>query len=125
MKGARIDPKDLPPLEPATLARIVGYLAPYWRRAGGVGACIVAAAALNLAPPWFVKRIVDVAIPRGDLALLWLCCAGMIQQAQSFYRSAPWMVLFPGLAIMLTVFAFNLLGDGLRDALDPAQRGKL
>ena len=50
---------------------------------------------------------------------------GMIQQAQSFYRSAPWMVLFPGLAIMLTVFAFNLLGDGLRDALDPTQRGKL
>jgi peptide/nickel transport system permease protein len=50
---------------------------------------------------------------------------GMIQQAQSFYRAAPWLVLFPGLAIMLTVFAFNLLGDGLRDALDPAQRGKL
>jgi peptide/nickel transport system permease protein len=50
---------------------------------------------------------------------------GMIQQAQSYYRTAPWMVLFPGLAIMLTVFAFNLLGDGLRDALDPAQRGKL
>jgi peptide/nickel transport system permease protein len=50
---------------------------------------------------------------------------GMIQQAQSFYRSAPWLVLFPGLAIMLTVFAFNLLGDGLRDALDPTQRGKL
>jgi len=44
---------------------------------------------------------------------------GMIQQAQSYYRSAPWLVIFPGLAIMLTVFAFNLLGDGLRDALDP------
>jgi len=50
---------------------------------------------------------------------------GLIQQGQSFYRSAPWLVLFPGLAIMLTVFAFNLLGDGLRDALDPVQRGKL
>jgi peptide/nickel transport system permease protein len=50
---------------------------------------------------------------------------GMIQQGQSFYRSAPWLVLFPGLAIMLTVFAFNLLGDGLRDALDPSQRGRL
>jgi len=50
---------------------------------------------------------------------------GMIQQAQSFYRSAPWLVIFPGLAIMLTVFAFNLLGDGLRDALDPVQIGKL
>ncbi len=50
---------------------------------------------------------------------------GMIQQGQSFYRTAPWLVVFPGLAIMLTVFAFNLLGDGLRDALDPTQRGKL
>jgi peptide/nickel transport system permease protein len=48
---------------------------------------------------------------------------GMIQQGQSFYRSAPWLVVFPGLAILLTVFAFNLLGDGLRDALDPTQRG--
>lgn len=47
---------------------------------------------------------------------------GMIQQGQSYYRSAPWMVIFPGLAIMLTVFAFNLLGDGLRDALDPMQK---
>ncbi|MCD6290036.1 MAG: ABC transporter permease [Anaerolineae bacterium] len=47
---------------------------------------------------------------------------GMIQQGQEFYRSAPWLILYPGLAIMLTVFAFNLLGDGLRDALDPAQR---
>ncbi len=50
---------------------------------------------------------------------------GMIQQAQSYYRAAPWLVIFPGVAIMLTVFAFNLLGDGLRDALDPMQVGKL
>ncbi len=49
---------------------------------------------------------------------------GMIQQGQSYYRTAPWMVIFPGLAIMITVFAFNLLGDGLRDALDPTQRGR-
>src|SRR6266508_3578140 len=49
---------------------------------------------------------------------------GMIQQGQSYYRSAPWLVIFPGLAIMLTVFAFNLFGDGLRDALDPTQRGR-
>lgn len=50
---------------------------------------------------------------------------GMIQQGQSYYRSAPWLVIYPGLAIMITVFAFNLLGDGLRDALDPTQRGTL
>lgn len=48
---------------------------------------------------------------------------GMIQQGQSYYRSAPWLVIYPGLAIMITVFAFNLLGDGLRDALDPTQQG--
>ena len=50
---------------------------------------------------------------------------GMIQQGQSYYRAAPWLVIYPGLAIMITVFAFNLLGDGLRDALDPTQRGNL
>jgi peptide/nickel transport system permease protein len=33
--------------------------------------------------------------------------------------NAPWTMLFPGLFILLTVLAFNLLGDGLRDALDP------
>ena len=45
---------------------------------------------------------------------------GIIQQGQSFYRTAPWLVIFPGLAIMVTIFAFNLLGDGLRDAMDPS-----
>lgn len=39
-------------------------------------------------------------------------------------RDAPWVGLFPGLAIVVTVVAFNLLGDGLRDALDPRERGR-
>jgi peptide/nickel transport system permease protein len=39
--------------------------------------------------------------------------------AADFYREAPWMILFPGLAISLAVFAFNLFGDSLRDHLDP------
>ena len=39
--------------------------------------------------------------------------------AADFYREAPWMILFPGLAISLAVFAFNLFGDALRDYLDP------
>jgi peptide/nickel transport system permease protein len=45
----------------------------------------------------------------------------MIAEGQTYYRSAPWLILFPGIAIMLTVLGFNLLGDGLRDALDPYQ----
>lgn len=43
----------------------------------------------------------------------------MLNDAQSFMRDHWFVVTFPGLMIMLTVFAFNLLGDGLRDALDP------
>jgi peptide/nickel transport system permease protein len=46
----------------------------------------------------------------------------MISEGQTYYRTAPWLILFPGIAIMLTVLGFNLLGDGLRDALDPYQR---
>jgi peptide/nickel transport system permease protein len=43
----------------------------------------------------------------------------MIADGRSELFTAPWIVLFPGLAIMLTVLGYNLLGDGLRDALDP------
>ena len=42
--------------------------------------------------------------------------------AADFYREAPWMILFPGIAISLAVFAFNLFGDSLRDYLDPRFR---
>jgi peptide/nickel transport system permease protein len=43
----------------------------------------------------------------------------MLNAAQRFLTSAPWMAIWPGLAIFLVVLSFNLLGDGLRDALDP------
>lgn len=46
----------------------------------------------------------------------------MLSDAQGFLQQAPWMAIFPGLAIFVTVFAFNAFGDGLRDALDPQQR---
>ena len=43
----------------------------------------------------------------------------MVSQGQTFFTTNWWVVTFPGLAILVTAFAFNLLGDGLRDALDP------
>jgi len=46
----------------------------------------------------------------------------MLNAAQRFLSNAPWLAIFPGLAIFLTVMSFNLLGDGLRDALDPRER---
>jgi len=46
----------------------------------------------------------------------------MISSEKSNYDIAPWLVLFPGLAILITVLCVNYLGDGLRDALDPKQR---
>ncbi|MCA9859758.1 MAG: ABC transporter permease, partial [Thermomicrobiales bacterium] len=46
----------------------------------------------------------------------------MLKDGQSFMQQAPWVAIFPGLAIAITVLGFNLLGDGLRDALDPRTR---
>lgn len=43
----------------------------------------------------------------------------MLSEGRSFLNQAPWMGIFPGLAIMLSVMGFNFLGDGLRDLLDP------
>ncbi len=45
------------------------------------------------------------------------------ESAAEYVRTAPWLVIFPGLVISLVVFGSNLLGDALRDALDPRQRG--
>ena len=47
---------------------------------------------------------------------------GMIAEATSLFPEAWWFMLFPGLALLLTVLAFNLVGDGLQDALDPRRR---
>lgn len=46
----------------------------------------------------------------------------MLSDAREYITSAPWTVLFPGIAIMLSVLGFNLFGDGLRDALDPKMK---
>ncbi|WP_373285905.1 ABC transporter permease [Marinithermofilum abyssi] len=46
----------------------------------------------------------------------------MLSDSRSFIQSAPWTMIFPGLAIMFTVLGFNLLGDGLRDILDPRMK---
>ena len=46
----------------------------------------------------------------------------MLSEGRNFFLQAPWMGIFPGLAILVTVMAFNFVGDGLRDALDPKQK---
>lgn len=48
----------------------------------------------------------------------------MIFESQSYFLNAPWLVFIPGAAILLLALAFNVLGDALRDALDPTQRGR-
>ena len=47
----------------------------------------------------------------------------MLVAARNYLRRAPWLVNAPGFAIMLTVLGFNLVGNALRDVLDPTQRG--
>jgi len=44
----------------------------------------------------------------------------MLNEGRTYLETAPWISVFPGIAIMLTVLAFNLIGDGLRDVLDPS-----
>ncbi|EJL47167.1 diguanylate cyclase [Brevibacillus agri] len=46
----------------------------------------------------------------------------MLSDSRQYIQKAPWTVIFPGLSIMLTVLGFNLIGDGLRDALDPRMK---
>ena len=46
----------------------------------------------------------------------------MLNSAQRFLTNAPWMAVWPGLAIFVTVLSFNLVGDGLRDAFDPREK---
>jgi peptide/nickel transport system permease protein len=44
---------------------------------------------------------------------------GMLNESREFMELAPWLTVFPGLAIVFAVLAFNFLGDAMRDALDP------
>lgn len=83
----------------------------------------------NILPPVLVQATLAVAaaiIAEASLSFLGLgqqppapSWGSMLNTAQRFLTQAPWMAIFPGLAIFLTVLAFNLFGDALRDALDP------
>jgi peptide/nickel transport system permease protein len=48
----------------------------------------------------------------------------IIFESQSYFQAAPWLVFVPGFVILLTALSFNLVGDALRDILDPTQRGR-
>ncbi|WPB85359.1 ABC transporter permease [Sediminicoccus rosea] len=83
----------------------------------------------NILPPLLVQATLAIAeaiIAEASLSFLGLgqqppnpSWGSMLNSAQRFIESAPWLAIFPGLAIFLVVLAFNLVGDGLRDALDP------
>ena len=86
----------------------------------------------NILPALIVQATISVAtaiIAEASLSFLGLgqqppapSWGSMLNTAQRFLTSAPWMAIWPGLAIFLTVLSFNLVGDGLRDALDPKER---
>ena len=48
----------------------------------------------------------------------------IVAENQSYFGSAPWIVFLPGAAIILLALSFNLVGDSLRDILDPTQKGR-
>jgi peptide/nickel transport system permease protein len=83
----------------------------------------------NVLPPLLVQATLSIAvaiIAEAALSFLglgqqapWPSWGSMLNTARSFLAQAPWMAIYPGIAIFLTVLGFNLLGDGLHDALDP------
>ncbi|MEO3387955.1 ABC transporter permease [Mesorhizobium sp. CAU 1741] len=83
----------------------------------------------NVLPPIVVQATITIAtaiIAEASLSFLGLgqqppnpSWGSMLNTAKNFMTQAPWMSVFPGGAIFLVVLGFNLLGDGLRDALDP------
>jgi peptide/nickel transport system permease protein len=83
----------------------------------------------NITAPLIVQATLAIAaavIAEASLSFLGLgqqppapSWGSMLNTAQRFLTQAPWMALFPGAAIFVTVLAFNLVGDALRDALDP------
>jgi ABC-type dipeptide/oligopeptide/nickel transport system permease subunit len=87
----------------------------------------------NILPPILVQATLTVAtaiIAEASLAFLGLgqqppapSWGSMLNTAKNYLEQAPWMSLSPGAAIFLVVLGFNLLGDGLRDALDPRESG--
>jgi peptide/nickel transport system permease protein len=86
----------------------------------------------NIVPPLLVQATLATAaaiIAEASLSFLGLgqqppdpSWGSMLNSAQRFLSQAPWLAVFPGLAIFLAVLSFNLVGDGLRDALDPRGR---
>ena len=86
----------------------------------------------NVLPPILVQATLTIAtaiIAEASLSFLGLgqqppapSWGSMLNTAKNFLSQAPWMALWPGLAIFLVVLGFNLLGDGLRDALDPREQ---
>jgi peptide/nickel transport system permease protein len=82
----------------------------------------------NMIPPILVQATLSIAqaiIAEASLSFLGLgqqpplpSWGSMLNAAQQFLSQAPWLAIFPGLAIFLCVLSFNLVGDGLRDALD-------
>jgi peptide/nickel transport system permease protein len=86
----------------------------------------------NIMPALIVQATISIAtaiIAEASLSFLGLgqqppapSWGSMLNTAQRFLTNAPWMAIWPGLAIFLAVLSFNVLGDGLRDALDPRER---
>jgi peptide/nickel transport system permease protein len=86
----------------------------------------------NVLPPLIVQSTLAIAaavIAEASLSFLGLgqqppapSWGSMLNTAKNFVDQAPWMAIWPGLSIFLLVLSFNLLGDGLRDALDPKHK---
>ncbi len=117
----------------AALGELVREYVVATRSAGaGVGRLMLLVVLPNCMAPLIVQATLGFSAAILDAAALGFLGLGaqpptpewgtMLADALQFYQRAWWLLTFPGLSILVTVMAFNLLGDGLRDALDPKLR---
>ena len=111
---------------------------PYVDAAVGFGASHWRVAAKNIVPNCMAPIIVQATLSFSDgilnVAALGFLGLGaqpptpewgvMLADSRAYIESAPWLVTLPGVCILIVVLSFNILGDGLRDALDPKLRGQ-
>jgi peptide/nickel transport system permease protein len=124
MRVARAATLDTMTLEFIEAARALGN--PPWRTA-------LRHVVPNITAPVLVQSTLSIAtaiIAEASLSFLGLgeqppqpSWGSMLNAAQQFLTQAPWLAIFPGIAIFLVVLGFNLMGDGLRDVLDTRRRG--
>jgi peptide/nickel transport system permease protein len=116
-RGAILAVKNLPYIEAARSIGVQGWIIAFRHMLPNILAPLIVQASLTIAAAILTEASLSyLGLGNPPPAPSW---GNMLSSGYGFMQTSPWPAIFPGLAIMLAVLGFNLMGDGLRDALDP------